>query len=96
MIPLPEGVESFLEVSMNPATFLEAISEQGPAEGLKAQIEELTETIRSTGKVDIDKDLLSQLGPKVAIYVAPGRSAVVTAEESAEDCSAAASTRLPR
>lgn len=47
LIPLPEGVDSFLELSMNPATFLKAITELPSAEGLKTQFDELTEAVRS-------------------------------------------------
>ena len=84
LIALPDGVDSFVDLSMDPAEFVEAMSQFGPAEGLKAQVEELAEVIRSTGKVDIQKDLLSQFGPRMAIYLAPGRSAVATGDESME------------
>ena len=82
LLPLPEGVESFLELSMNPAQLFETINTLGLSGGVKAQIDEFTEEIQSTGKIDLQKDLLAQLGPKMVLYLAPGRSAATTNEES--------------
>ena len=38
------------------------------------------EKVRSQSRIDFDKDFLSNLGPRMAIYLAPGRSAAATDE----------------
>ena len=82
LLPVPEGVESFVELSMNPAQLLETINGLGLPDAVKAQIDELTEDIQSAGKIDLQKDLLAHLGPRMVLYLAPGRSAATTNEES--------------
>ena len=80
LIPMPEGVESFAMMSLSPARALEAVSQIGPPGELKAKIDELMEKIRSQSRIDFHKDLLSNLGPRMAIYLVPGRSAAPTDE----------------
>src|SRR5262249_42926620 len=50
---------------------------------LQGHIEELTESVRSAGSIDLQKDLLAHLGPKMVMYLAPGRSAA-TNDDSLE------------
>ncbi|MGZ3388640.1 MAG: hypothetical protein ACXVCF_03510 [Isosphaeraceae bacterium] len=80
LIPMPEGVESFVMLSLSPAKALEAVSQIGPAGEVKEQIDELMEKVRSQSRTDFDKDFLSNLGPRMAIYLEPGRSAAATDE----------------
>lgn len=80
LIPMPEGVESFVMISLSPAKALEAISRIGSPGEVKAKIDELMEKVRSQSRIDFDKDLLSNLGPQITIYLAPGRSAATTDE----------------
>ncbi len=80
LIPMPEGVESFVMLSLSPAKALEAVSQIGPAGEVKEQIDELMEKVRSQSRIDFDKDFLSNLGPRMAIYLEPGRSAAATDE----------------
>ena len=80
LIPMPEGVESFVMLSLSPAKALEAVSQIGPAGEVKEQIDEFMEKVRSQSRIDFDKDFLSNLGPRMAIYLAPGRSAAATDE----------------
>src|SRR5208283_5049993 len=80
LIPMPEGVESFVMLSMSPAKALEAVSQLGPPGEVKEKIDEIMEKVRSQSRIDFDKDLLSNLGPRMAIYLAPGRSAATTDE----------------
>jgi hypothetical protein len=82
LLPLPDGVESFIELSMNPAQLLETINGLGLPEEVKAQIDEFTDEIQRAGKIDLQKDLLAHLGPRMSLYLAPGRSAATTNEES--------------
>jgi hypothetical protein len=83
LLPMPEGVDSFVELSMSPAKIVEMITQAAP--GFKEQYDDLSAAIRATGKVDVEKDLLGGFGPKMAIYLAPGRSAVTTSDESPEN-----------
>ena len=80
LIPMPEGVESFVMLSLSPAKALEAVGQIGPAGEVKEQIDELMEKVRSQSRIDFDKDFLSNLGPRMAIYLEPGRSAAATDE----------------
>jgi hypothetical protein len=82
LLPLPDGVESFVELSLNPAQLLETINGLGLPDAVKAEIDEFTEEIQHAGKIDLQKDLLARLGPRMSLYLAPGRSAATTNEES--------------
>jgi hypothetical protein len=82
LLPLPDGVESFVELSLNPAQLFETINGLGLPDEVKAQIDEFTEEIQNAGKIDLQKDLLARLGPRMSLYLAPGRSAATTNEES--------------
>jgi hypothetical protein len=75
-------VESFLELSLNPVRLSETISSLGLPDSVKGQMDELAESIQSAGKIDIKKDLLAHIGPKMVFYLAPGRSAATTNEET--------------
>ena len=80
LIPMPEGVESFVTVSLSPAKVFESINQIGAAGELKEKLDELVEKVRSQTRIDFDKDFLANIGPKMAIYLSPGRSAVATDE----------------
>ena len=75
LIPMPDSVGSFVDLSINPNKLLEALEHIGPAGAIKAQIDQLSETIKNTGQIDLKKDILGHLGPRMAAYLAPGRSA---------------------
>jgi hypothetical protein len=84
LMPMPDSVESFVELSISPSKLLETLEQMGPAEGgIKAQIEELNESIKTAGSIDLKKDILGHLGPRMAAYLAPGRSAT-TNDDSLE------------
>ena len=55
----------------------------GPPGAFKAKIDELSETIKNTGQIDLRKDILGHLGPRMVAYLAPGRSAA-TNDDSLE------------
>ncbi len=80
LIPMPEGVDSFVMASLSPAKALEFLSQVEQAKELKQKVEELMEKVRSQSRVDFDKDFFSNLGPRMAVYLAPGRSAATTDE----------------
>ncbi len=80
LIPMPEGVESFVMLSLSPAKALEALSQIGLPGELKEKTDELMEKLRAQSRIDFEKDFLSNLGPKMAFYLAPGRSAATTDE----------------
>jgi hypothetical protein len=80
LIPMPEGVESFVMMSVSPAKVIKAVSQIGPPGQVKAKIDELMEKVRAQSRIDFEKDLFSNLGPRMAFYLAPGRSAATTDE----------------
>jgi hypothetical protein len=83
LLSMPDGVESFVEVSMSFSALLDTIKQLAPSGSVRETIEELAESIHNTGSMDLQKDLLAHLGPKMAFYLAPGRSAA-TNEDSLE------------
>ncbi len=83
LLPMPDGVESFVELSMSFAGLLETIKQMAPTGPVREQIDELAESIHTAGSIDLQKDLLAHLGPKMLLYLAPGRSAA-TNDDSLE------------
>jgi hypothetical protein len=83
LLPLPTGVDSLVALSMNPARVLEALYAADTSDTIKTQVEELAKSIRRGGKIDLERDLLAHLGPKMVFFLAPERSAA-TNDESAE------------
>ncbi len=71
LLPLPDGVGEFLELSISPNQLLDTISELGPPGVVKDKIDNFAETFEKTGNVDLRKDLLAHLGPRMILYVAP-------------------------
>ncbi len=77
LIPLPEGVGSFLEVSMDPNAFLDWLGQMGPGGALKTAVDEFADAIRTSAKIDFRKDFLGQVGPRMVLFMAPDNSAKV-------------------
>jgi hypothetical protein len=75
LLPMPDGVESFLALSLNTSQLVDAIAALAPAAEVKGKLEEFSESIQGAGNVDVQKDLIGRLGPRMVLYVAPGRSA---------------------
>lgn len=83
LIPVPEGVDSFVMLSASPAKVIEAITQLGPPGAVRARIDELYEKVQSQSRIDVEKDLLGNLGPRMAFFIAPGRSAATGDEPAA-------------
>ena len=83
LLPMPDSVESFVELSIDPNKLVESLEHLGPPGAFKAKIDELAETIKNSGQIDLRKDVLGQLGPRMVAYLAPGRSAT-TNDDSLE------------
>ena len=83
LLPMPDSVESFVELSISPGTLIESLEHMGPPGVVKAQVDELASKIKSAGQIDLQKDVLGQLGPRMVAYLAPGRSAT-TNDDSLE------------
>ncbi|GAC1469135.1 MAG: hypothetical protein NVSMB9_12590 [Isosphaeraceae bacterium] len=69
--PLPEGLESFTVLSVKPAKFLDMILASAPPAAL-ARINGSIDTLKTRSRIDLRKDVLSHLGPKMALFVMPG------------------------
>jgi hypothetical protein len=80
LIPIPEGVDSFAMLSASPAKVIEAITQAGPPGAVRAKLDETYDKIRAQSRLDVEKELLGNLGPKMAFYLAPGRSAAAADE----------------
>jgi hypothetical protein len=75
LLPMPDGVESFVALSLNTSQLVDAIAALAPGGDIKGKLEEFSESAQGAGKVDVQKDLIGRLGPRMVLYVAPGRSA---------------------
>jgi hypothetical protein len=104
LMPLPEGIESFLELSIDPNALIDSIAELWPAGGIKEKVEHLSESAQRSGKIDFRKDFLGHIGPRMIVFVAPDKSATVGSFEtnwlqginSAAAASKAALEHLPK
>ncbi len=83
LLPRPEGVDSFVELSLSPSQLVAIIGELWPESEVNARIDDLAGTIRAAGQIDLNKDLLAYVGPRMMAYVGPGRSAA-TDDDSLE------------
>jgi len=83
LLPMPDGVDSFVELSISPSLLLETIKNLAPEGAVKDQVDELTESIRTAGQIDLQKDLLAYLGPRIVAYLGAGQSAA-TNDDSLE------------
>jgi len=83
LLPMPDSVESFVELSIAPNKLIEAIEQIAPEGAFKEEIDALAEAIKTAGSIDLRKDLLAHLGPRMVAYLAPGRSAA-TNDDSLE------------
>ncbi len=77
LMPLPEGIESFLQLSIDPNALIDSIAQLGPEGVVKAKVEEFSEAVQRSGKIDFRKDFLGHIGPRMVLFVAPDKSAAV-------------------
>ena len=83
LMSMPDGVDSFVELSISPSHLLETIKQIAPDGDVKEQIDEMAESIRRVGQIDLQKDLLAHLGPRMVAYLGAGQSAA-TNDDSLE------------
>jgi hypothetical protein len=83
LLPLPDTVDSFTELSINPSQVVELLTQLGLSDAIKSELDSFEESIQRSGKVNLRKDLLAHLGPRIAVFLAPGRSAA-TNDDSLE------------
>jgi hypothetical protein len=76
LLPLPDQINSFVETSVNPRHLVELIKQMAPSSEVKQQIDEIAESIKNEGSLDLEKDVLGHLGPKIVAYRARGGSAM--------------------
>jgi len=88
--PLPEGIDSFSVVSINIAKAFDLIKSMSPQ--VASLIDQAQETLRSKTRLQLRKDLLAHVGPKMAFYVLPAASSATskTATEKAVEKGAGA------
>ncbi len=79
LMPLPEGVDTFLEVSVDPNALIDSISQLVPGDALKAKVDEFADSIRGIGKIDFRKDFLGRIGPRIVLFLGSDNSAKVSA-----------------
>lgn len=78
VLAFPEGVDYFASMSIKPEQWPEVLgAAMGSGEG-RAEFDALVEELRAR-RVEFDKDLLGNLGPRILFYMAPGGSAATPA-----------------
>ena len=95
--PLPEGIESFGVLSVDPAKAFGMIQAMLPTPAAQAKLTEAVDALKNKSRLDLRKDLLARLGPKVAFYVMPGSNPATAraAGEPEKDAAGAAGGSNP-
>ncbi len=83
LMAMPDQIDSFFETSVSLRHLVEMIKQMAPTSTAREQIDKVAEAIRGGGAIDLEKDVLGHLGPKMMAYLAPGRSAT-TNDDSLE------------
>ncbi|MDR3637924.1 MAG: hypothetical protein P4L84_29230, partial [Isosphaeraceae bacterium] len=94
--PMTDGVEGFTAVSLDlPETYdrLMALAKTANPEATE-KADQAVATLKSKYKIDLRKDVLAQLGPRIAYFVAPGKLAATSAAGS-EKADAGAGGGIP-
>lgn len=100
VLAFPEGVDYFASMSVKPEQWPEVITAAlGSGEG-RADFDTFVEELRAR-RVEFDKDLLGNLGPRALFYMAPGGSAATPAAAAGAGLlpaplNAALAGRIPR
>lgn len=79
LIPFPEGVHTFATFSIKPERLLSLAEMIDPSGDLNTKVTEFSQSLKTSSRIDVEKDLLVRMGPKMTFYLSPVRSA--TAEE---------------
>lgn len=72
--PLPEGLSAFTVMALDSAKVFDAIMEALPAPQ-KASAEASLDSLKTKSRIDLRKELLAHIGPKMAVYTMPGAAA---------------------
>ena len=75
LLPMPDQIDSFLATSISTRHLVDADQADGHWSAVKDQIDEIAESLKTAGSIDLENDLLAHLGPRIVAYLAPGRSA---------------------
>jgi hypothetical protein len=69
--PLPEGLETFAVTSVEPSYLVEALVGLPPQNGVPNPISGMIADLKTNSRIDLQKDVLAHLGPKMALYMLP-------------------------
>jgi len=83
ILPVPDGIEYFASLSLKPEQVTELFSDSLGGGPVKAKFDQFVENLRSRSRVDLQKDLLAHLGPRIMLYMAPGGASAVVDEAPA-------------
>ncbi len=75
LMPLPQGVDSFVQLAIAPRVLLDAIEQLAPDQKIKDRVDEVSERVQSTSKIDFHKDFLDKIGPRMILFLAQDKSA---------------------
>jgi len=80
LIPMPDGVHSFATFSIKAERALGLIDQVDPSGDLKLKILEFAQSLKTSSRIDLEKDLLERIGPKMTFYLSPLLSAAAEDE----------------
>jgi hypothetical protein len=83
--PLPDTIESFMVVSLDPNASLMklfTVLDQAGMRDAKQSFTQAEESFRSSTKLDLRKDVLAHLGPRITVYTVPEKKGAMAALNS--------------
>lgn len=90
--PLPTGLESFTVLALEPGKILDSFLASAPAAS-KTSVTEMLDSLKSKSRIDVRKDLLAHIGPKIAFYTMPS-TAAKTSGDATKDAPPAGGSAL--
>ena len=74
LVPMPEGLTAFTAMSLDSAKVFDAVMENLPAASKSSATASL-DSLKTKSRIDLRKELLAHIGPKMAFYTMPGAAA---------------------
>ncbi|AMV36612.1 hypothetical protein [Planctomyces sp. SH-PL62] len=87
LLPIPDNVEFFASASLKPEQWSALMSGMLSEGAAKEHYDAIVESVQARSRMDFEKDLLGNLGPRVVVYLAPSTSAATVEDAPAPNLS---------
>lgn len=74
--PVPEGVHGFTALALDTSKLLDTVLGAMPASEAKSAVDSTLDELKTRSRIELRKDLLSKLGPRMVAYIMPGGTPV--------------------